>query len=327
MYRPTGTTRRGFISGIALACFAVVALVSSGGEVFAQALVPPRGVGSIGFHFQKVDHTGVILTDGFVDSGRSVNQDFFIEGEYGVTDRLAVSLGLPYVFSKYLGGAPPAKRILPIDQCQCWHSGFQDLSIGARYNVLGYPHSAFKLTPSILFGVPSHDYDFRGEAVLGRNLRELQLGIDASERIDAISEKFYLQGHYSYGFVERVLDLRNDRSKGTMEGDFLLTRKLSVRGVLAWQHTHGGLRAGSPTSASLPPPGELNTLERMNEVDRLLRDNYWRAGAGTAYSFPKMEVFFDFIKVIGGSYTHTGGAVTLGVRFPLDLTRPESRKY
>jgi hypothetical protein len=65
----------------------------------------------------------------------------------------------------------------------------------------------------------------------------------------------------------------------------------------------------------------------MNEVDRLLRDNYWRAGAGTAYSFPKMEVFFDFIRVIGGSYTHTGGAVTLGVRFPLDLTRPESRKY
>jgi hypothetical protein len=236
MYVPTGTTRRGFISGVALACFAVVALVSSGGEVFAQALVPPRGVGSIGFHFQKVDHTGVILTDGFVDSGRSVNQDFFIEGEYGVTDRLAVSLGLPYVFSKYLGGAPPA-RIFPVDQCQCWHSGFQDLSIAARYNLLGYPHSAFKLTPSILFGVPSHDYDFRGEAVLGRNLRELQLGIDASERIDAISEKFYLQGHYSYGFVERVLDLRNDRSKGTMEGDFLLTRKLSVRGV--W---HGNIR-------------------------------------------------------------------------------------
>ena len=44
----------------------------------------------------------------------------------------------------------------------------------------------------------------RGEAVVGRNLREVRIAVDAGQRLDAISPKLSVQGRYSYAFVERV---------------------------------------------------------------------------------------------------------------------------
>jgi len=296
---------RAILGGLLIAAIAAT-------DAFPQASVPPRGSGSIAFSLQKIDHTGHILTDGsVVRVGQSTNRDFYIEGEYGVTDRLAVTFGLPYVFSKYIDPNPPPPVIpyLPVDQCHCWNSGFQDFNFTARYNAIGRRHSAFKLTPSLSLGAPSHDYDFRGEAVLGRNLRELRFGLDGQQRIDSISEKLYVQGHYSYAFVEHVLGIPNNRSNAVIEGDYLLTEKLSVRGKVILQRTHGGLHF----------PSDLTTPELIYQHDRLLRDNYSRAGTGASYSFQRMDVFFDFVGVLGGTDTHAGRALTLGVSFPFKL--------
>jgi hypothetical protein len=157
--------------------------------------------------------------------------------------------------------------------------------VTARHNLL---NGSFALTPSISVGIPSHDYQFRGEAALGRNLKEVRLAVDAGRRLDAISSKLSIQGRYSYAFVERVLDVPNNRSNATVEGTFFLTRRLPVRGLLSWQHTHGGLRFGSPPPAEIVFPGEVNTADRIVQHDRLLRDNNWRAGAGVSYSFPQI---------------------------------------
>ncbi|HLQ78927.1 MAG TPA: hypothetical protein VK210_16330, partial [Terriglobia bacterium] len=187
--------------------FAFALVVSSAGSVFAQASVEPRGFGSISFSFQKIDHTGHIHTDGTTDNGgRSANRDFNVEADYGVTDHLTVSAGLPIVFSKFTdpGSLPPFLPFFAVDQCRCWNSGFQDFRFAAHYNVIGHPHSALLLTPSVSVVVPSHGYEYRGEAVLGRDLRELQLGMDIRQRIDTISQNLYLQATYSYAFVERT---------------------------------------------------------------------------------------------------------------------------
>ena len=53
-----------------------------------------------------------------------------------------------------------------------------------RYNLA---NGAFALTPSVSFGIPTHNYDYFGEAVVGRNLNELRIGVDAGQRLDAIS--------------------------------------------------------------------------------------------------------------------------------------------
>ena len=60
----------------------------------------------------------------------------------------------------------------PRDECRCWQSGWQDFGFTARYNVI---NGAFALTPSVSVGVPSHDYEYRGEAVVGQRLKEVRI--------------------------------------------------------------------------------------------------------------------------------------------------------
>jgi hypothetical protein len=222
------------------------------------------------------------------------------------------------VFARYVATTPPAPPIPypPEDQCHCWNSGWQDFGFTARYNVVG---GAFALTPSLSVGVPSRSYDYTGEAVVGRGLREVRIAVDAGQRLDAISPKLSVQGRYSYAFVERVIGIPNNRSNASVEAAFLLTRKLAARGLVAWQHTHGGLRFGSPPPASLLFPGEVNTPERLVQHDRLMRDNYWHVGGGVSYSFSRMDVFASYIAFVGGTDTHAGGVLTVGISWPFEL--------
>ena len=297
----------------------VVAFVAPATNAAAQAWVPPRGVGSVSFTYQRISNTGHRRTNGFLaERGQTIDMGLYVEGEYAFTDRLSVSAGLPYVFAKYTATVPPAPPIPypPVDQCHCWNSGWQDFGFTARYNVVG---GAFTLTPSLSVGVPSHGYDWRGEAVVGRDLKEVRIAVDAGQRLDAISPKLSAQGRYSYAFVEPVIDIPNNRSNASVEVAFLLTRKLATRGLVSWQHTHGGLRFGSPTSASLPFPGDVNTPERLAQHDRLLRDNYWHVGGGVSYSFSRIDVFASYIAFVGGTATHAGRAITAGLSWPFEL--------
>lgn len=281
--------------------------------------MPPAGVGSITISVQGIDNTGHLLTDGSAVGGLSTSVSLSVEAEYAITDRLSISAGLPYVGTKWTDPNPPPGFIpyLPVDSCHCWHAGLQDFSFSARYNAI--KHGGFALTPSISAGVPSHDYDFRGEAVIGRDLKEARLAVDVGQRLDRISPKLSVQGRYSYAIVEQVLDIPNNRSNVTLEGAFQFTRRFGVRGLTAWQRTHGGLRFGG--MGALPPPGEVNTEERLVQHDRLLRDNNFRAGGGVAYSLPKVDLFASYIAYLSGTDSHLGRAVTGGISWPFELGR------
>src|SRR5262249_6563488 len=157
----------------------------------------------------------------------------------------------------------------------------------------------------------------------GRHLKEGRIAIDAGQRLEAISPKLSVQGRYSYAFVERVIDdVPNNRSNANFETTYLPTRKLAALGFLSWQRTHGGLRFGAGPETSLVFPGDVNTPERLFQHDRLLRDNYWRAGAGASYSFPRMDVFASYTTYVSGTDAHTGRALTFGVSWPFQLGRP-----
>jgi hypothetical protein len=213
--------------------------------------VPQGGQGAVTISYQRISNTGHRLSDGFLDKGgRSLNMAVYIEGDYAFTDRFSVTAGLPYVFGKYTDPNPPPPifPFLPWDQCRCWQSGWQDFGFTARYNVVRAAGGTFALTPSVSVGVPSRDYEFRGESVQGRHLKELTLALDAGQRLDAISPNFSVLGRYSYGFVERVLDIPNNRSNTAVEGRYvLLPGRFAARGFALWQRTHGGLRVpGDP---------------------------------------------------------------------------------
>jgi hypothetical protein len=292
------------------------------GRAHAQAWVPPAGSGSVNFVVQRIDNTGHFLTDGFLakQGGKSVDSGIAVEADYALTDRWSLSAELPYVFAKYTDPDPPPPFVpfLPVDTCRCWHSGLQDFGLTARYNLV---NKAIGLTPSVSVGVPSHDYNYQGEAVIGRNLKELRLAIDAGQRLDIISKRLSVQARYSYAFVQRVLDVPNNRSNAAVEGAFELTRQLSVRSSVFWQHTHGGLRGPAPSRPETFPFGDVNTPELLNEHDRLLRDNNWRVGGAMSYGFSRFDLFASYIAYVRGTNTHAGRAVTGGISWPFELGR------
>jgi hypothetical protein len=300
--------------------FVVTSLLSMVPTVPAQAWVPPAGIGSVSSQFQWISNTGHFLTDGSLrPAAASQNASVYIETEYAFTDRLSFDFGVAYVFSRYSSkdAPPPIFPFLPTDQCRCWNSEWQDFGFTARYNVLGGGRRSYSVTPSISIGAPTHDYAFRGEAVVGRNLKEVRLAVDAGKRLDMISRRLSVQGRYSYAIVERVLDVPNNRSNINLEPGYEVTRKLFVRALLTWQRVHGGLRLGAPGTALLPP-GDINTPERLIQSDRLRRANYFHVGTGASYSLPHVDLFASYIAYANGTDTHAGRAFTVGASWPFE---------
>jgi hypothetical protein len=307
-------------AALALSFFALLLLCSTALNAGAQAWVLPKGTGTISLMHQRLYNTGHRRIGGYLDEGgQSTNMALYIEGEYAFTDRLSVSAGIPYVFAKSTARNPPPFPIpvLASDACHCWQSDWQDFGFTARYNVF---NGAFALTPSVSYGVPSHDYEFRGEAVVGRDLKEVQFSVDVGRRLDAISENLSVQGRYSYAVVERPIDIPNNRSNARWEAAYQVARKLSTYGFVSWQHTHGGLSFGSKLpGAALAWPGEVNTDERVVQHDRLMRDNYWHVGGGGSYGFQHFDLFGSYTAYVAGTDTHAGRALTAGISFPFEL--------
>jgi hypothetical protein len=281
------------------------ALISVATAASSQAWVPPAGVGAVNLIFQDVDHTGHLLDDGtFLPGYESASQGLLLEADYAVTDRFSITAGIAYIRAKYLGPEPSFFG-LPVDDCFCWNRDWQDAYITARYNLL---NGTFALTPSVSYLFPTHDYDYFGEAVVGRNLRETRIAIDAGQRLDVISPRLSVSGRYSYAFVEEVLGLPNDRSNMAVSFGFLFTRKLSASVDFYWQRSHGGLKST-----------EFVTEEQWLQFDRLLKDNSFHFGGSIAYSFPRVDLFASYIKFESGTDTHTGRAITFGISWPFQL--------
>lgn len=287
--------------------FLACAALSMSSTAWGQAWAPPAGAGAATITYQKVNNNGHRLTDGSILRGYdSESQGILLEVEYAFTERFSMSVGLPYIFARYTG--PEASFSgLDIDECHCWNHGWQDFNVTGRLNVTNGPNA---FTPFVSIGIPSHEYSYFGEAVLGRNLKEIRFGLAAGQRLDPISPRLSLQERYSYAVAERVLGLSINRSNLSIDPAFQLTRKLSANASFAWQRTHGGLRGT-----------EIVTEEQFVQYDRLVRDNNLQAGIGIAYSFPRVDLFASYVEYLDGTDTHDGNAVTFGVSWPFEWSR------
>jgi hypothetical protein len=152
------------------------------------------------------------------------------------------------------------------------------------------------VTPFVAVGLPSHAYEYSGEAVVGRRLKELKVGVESGQRLDVIHPGLSVQASYLYTMVPRVLDIPNNRSNGSLEGAWAF-RRVSLRGILAWQRTHGGLRF--PAEVNVP-----GAPERLTEFHRMLRDNYLHAGAGLSFSRGAWDVSASVLATARGSNSH-----------------------
>ena len=314
---------RGFGRGAAVVLW--IALAS--GSAYAQPWAPPEGSGAITLAAQTIDNTGHVLSDGSViPVGKSRTAAIYLQADYAVTDRFSIAVGIPFVFAKYLGpppppGVPEPPMVQPVDRCYCWQRAWQDFGLTARFNLL---NGSTAVTSSVSIGVPSHGYEYRGEAVVGRGLRELHFAVDAGQRLDWISPRLSVSSRYAYTLVPRVLGVPSNRSNLAADIAFQVTDAFAIEGNLTRQVTHGGLRTGSlpPGGPDGIPWGEITTPELFREHDRLLRDNYWRMGTSVSYSFRALSAFVSYLEFLSGSDTHRGRALTGGISIPFDRTQP-----
>jgi len=298
------------ISALRYLLAAAAALLLLPAPTSAQAFTPPPRVGSATLSWQWVDNTGHVLSDGtFLPLGQSVTTSALVEVDYGVTERFAATGAVPYIFAKYTGANPPLSG-LPRDTCRCWNSSFQDFSIAGRYR---FGDEFWAITPSARLIVPSHDYAYRGEAVVGGNLTQVLMGIAGGLRLVALP-KASLQAGYTYALLEKATeDLRANRSTVTMSAGYALTRSLYVHGGALFMKTHSGLRIEELPTAP---------LEEQLQADRLLKMRYWHLTGGVSYSTGFADFFVSVEPYVWGRDTHDAIAYNVGATWYFDLSRP-----
>ena len=289
---------------------ALIAVLLVPAAAVAQAFTPPARVGSVTVAWQWIDNTGHILTDGtLLVSGQSVTWSVLAEVDYGITERLAVTAAAPFVFAKFTGQNDPISG-LERDACRCWHQSFQDLSIAGRYRLGG---DFWALTPQVRVVIPTHDYPYRGEAVVGPNLNQVLLGISGAWRLAPALPKASIQAGYTFALVEKAVeDLRANRSNLSTSFGYALTRSLYVHGGALFQKTHGGLTA---FDLAVAPP------DQRAQGDRLLKVRYWHLTGGLSYSAGFADLFFSVEPYVWGRDAHNGIAYTVGSTWYFDFSR------
>jgi hypothetical protein len=295
----------------AAAALAFLAIGVTARPAAAQAWAPRAREGEVTFVAQGIDHFGRVFKDFRFLCCDTTNVALVVDTTYGLTNRWSISAGLPYVFAKYSGedtpppGTPLWLTLSPADTCHCLHSSFQDVSVGAHYNLVRVPRS-FSLMTSVATGVPSHAYEYVGEAVVGFGLKELSLSVDAGQRLDFLLPGLSIDGRYSYAFVERVLGISHNRSNVGLDAGYTFPKRLEGHLILSWQRTHGGVSVVPDEIAANPAGPALYT-----EFHRVLRDNYFHAGAGASYTFREWDLSFSFQKTVSGDNTHDVHVYTL----------------
>jgi hypothetical protein len=142
---------------------------------FGQAWVPPKGEGEIALSYQDLFTRDHFNSDGTRhDYGHIRLFDVVQEIDYGVTNKFAVNVSLPYGIGKYHGSFP---HQLPIDDGD-YHGALQDFHVGFRYNLVKRP---FQFTPFVAVALPSHHYEHFAHSAVGIDMWERTLGSTSTD--------------------------------------------------------------------------------------------------------------------------------------------------
>lgn len=148
------------------------------------------------------------------------------------------------MISKYSGAYPHPVPVGPVTLDDGRHHGtFQDFRLAVRYSVV---RGRTSVTPFVGSFVPSHGYEYFAHSAPGRGLKELQVGAAVAALLDGLLPGAFIQGRYSYGFVEPVYDLSDvrlnaNRSAADLEVGYFVTPGLRVFLLGSGQLTHGGI--------------------------------------------------------------------------------------
>lgn len=279
--------------------------------VRAQAWLPPAGSGNVTFTYQNSLARGHLTPTGQLAAG-AAGQDpvrahvFAMDTEYGVTDRFALHLSIPFVRARY-GGSSPHRigvhgQATTVDDGH-YHGAFQDFRFGGRFNVVARP---LTITPFVEGILPSHHYESRAHSAIGRDLRALVIGANFAAFLDSMRPGLYVNGQISYAIVQKVAGIRPNRTRMDGEVGYFVNPRLAVRFLESLTLTHDGLDF---------PYGGL-PLELSLNHDRLSRDNLLNIGGGIVIAINEsVQLFLNAGTLAWGQNIHPHRGASIGINW------------
>jgi predicted porin len=282
-------------------------LLGWSGSAWAQAWVPPAGSGnlSLSYQYTDVDKHLFSVAPKSVDMGSIWGQTIALFADYTVWKNLAASAGATYLGARYSGTAPEGTA----DDGQ-WHSGFQDLWLGARYMI---PLQGFAITPTVTYRGPLGNYATFGHTAIGNGLEELATGIAVGRTVSPWLPRLYGQLGYQYVFVEdhETHSLDENRINGSL--GYFLTTALSLGG--SFQHV---ARIDGIDWAT-----DIDTQMEWHDHDVAAKYEYTRAGGWLNWSTPgALGLTASYSGTVTGENTHAGNFLTLAMNWGFSARRP-----
>lgn len=275
----------------------------------AQAWLPEKGHGSFSVAYQDLyihyhtDSHGDKSVPGTID-----NHSVFLDFDYGLSDRWALSIGLPYKSNRYRGAPHPP--VIDdhgenfIDDGD-YHDGWANWNLSLRYQWRDGP---WAITPFVSYGSPSHDYSTYAHSAFGTGQTRFEVGINTGHRFGPPMQNVYFYGSYGYSMMEVVDHRRVNHSTLTLELSYFLTPRVSARLLMVGQKTHNGL----DFPADYPPP---RNGDYFFHHDQNVRNDFVNVGVGLNYQHnDRYGLFANYGQTLWGENAHLiDSAVTVGI--------------
>jgi hypothetical protein len=281
------------------AALTLVVFLFTTSTAFAQAWLPAKGEGNVSVLFSNTLSTRHYLPDVAYDRGHIDANTMLFDVTYGVSDRMAVTVGLPVVTSRYRGSFP--HRPITLDDGN-WHTSAQDFRMSVRYNVVRGP---IQVTPFIGSYLPANDYQYFAHAAPGRQLKEMATGVSAGRLFAELG--LVLQGQYALNFSQGALEYSRRFSTASVESAYFLTTRLRLMASASGRIGHTGI--------DLPVNGALLTPDQFLHHDQISRESFFNVGGGTAITITDTtDLFVAYSRTVTGRNTHaTDRGLSIGM--------------
>jgi hypothetical protein len=287
----------------------------------AQAWVPARGEGSVSVLYQNLFVENHLTATGHKQQrGEIYANNLLVDANYGITDRLAITLAVPFIRTRYSGtNRHPGE----LDDGTS-HAGFQDVRFGIRYNLVDGP---ITITPFVGTSMPSHSYEYFAHAAYGPRVRALDVGTYIGRIVPLGPRPAFVQARYSYSFMEEIVGIDRGRSNLDFEVGYFLSSSIRVFATSTGQKTHGGIDVPDVGWRALPE-------YQQEHHDRISRIDIVDVGGGVQMTLSKSwEIFGSFARTVSGENAHAlsrgltiGASWSFGRGVPSLVARAESGK-
>ncbi|MBS0457169.1 MAG: hypothetical protein JSS44_07565 [Proteobacteria bacterium] len=319
----TGTARaplRARVGSCASAMACALALCSAAATLpaQAQAWLPGKGHGSLTLDYEQKQSTKLSFSDGnLADFGKVIDRTAHLNIDYGLSDRWAISVGLPFESNRYTGNDPHDPRVFPFPNRQRfqddgrYHAGWSDWSVGLRYQWLARP---FLVTPYVAYTQPNHTYTYFAHSALGTDQKALQVGVYLGNWFPPPWQNLFWQAGLAYTFEQSTkhLDplanqfLHDDRTVNHSAISLKLGYNITPRlvGHASIEHDNSFGNGADAVSSFANPDGSPN-FNNIFYHDQLFLLRMTTLAAGLDYQLnDHYQLSFDISRTLTVANTH-----------------------